>query len=116
MNDALAEYVIACIHNAQERPAPHQIHQYLLEPLDGIESRPRMHYRMLDNLGVAIDEGRAVDAYNIFNLIWWDMNESSAQRIFNLVNDMPADPDDDLSGFTALELSHTIIARFPTLT
>lgn len=116
MNDALAEYVIACIHNAQERPAPHQIHQYLLEPLADATSTVVIHYRMLDSMTAAITEGRAVDAFNIFNLIWWDMNVTSAQYMFNLVNDMPADPDDDLSGFTALELSHTMVARFPTLT
>lgn len=116
MNDNLAQYVIASIHNAQDLPTPDSIRTYLIEHLDGMESLTVMHYQMLDVLAEAIDQGRAVDALNIFNLIWWDMNVSSAQRIFRLVQDMEVDPDDDLSGYTAIHLSHTIVSKFHVMT
>lgn len=116
MNDNLAKYLIACIHNAEELPTPESIQSYLIEPLEGIESLTMMHYKMLDVLVEAIDENRAVDALNIFNLIWWDMNVSSAQRIFNLVKDMGVDPDDDMGSYTVTHLSHTILGKFHVLT
>lgn len=116
MNHSLAQYVIACIHNVEELPTPDSIMQYLMFPLDGIESTTMMHYKMMDVLAQAIDENRAIDALNIFNLIWWDMNVSSAQRIFTLVQDMECDPDDDIGSHTVMLLSHTILGKFPTLT
>lgn len=116
MNADLAQYVITCIHNSEYCPTPDSIHQYLIEPIGDIESLPMIHYRMLDVLAVAIDEGRAVDALNIFNLIWWDMNVSSAQRIFDLVKDMECDPDDDMGSHTVMHLSHTILGKFHVLT
>lgn len=116
MNETLASYVIEAVFNAQQKPTPAMVRQYLIEPCKDATSFIVIHYRMLDSMTAAITEGRAVDALNIFNLIWWDMNESSAQYMFRLVQDMECDPDDDLSGYTAITLSHTIIDRFPTLT
>lgn len=116
MNDNLAQYVITSIHNSQDLPTPATIRSYLIEPLDGIESITMMHYRMLDELAKAVDENRAVDALNIFNLIWWDMTESNVQRIFDLVKDMECDPDDDMGSYTVMHLSHTILGKFHVLT
>ena len=116
MNHNLAQYLIASIYNAEELPTPESIQSYLIEPLEGIESLNMMHYRMLDELAKAVDENRAVDALNIFNLIWWDMNVSSAQRIFDLVKDMECDPDDDMGSYTVTHLFHTILGKFHVLT
>lgn len=116
MNHTLSCYVIACIFNAEEMPTPATICSYLIEPLKGIESRPMMHYRMMANIEEAVRENRALDALNIFNLIWWDMTESNAQRIFDLVKDMECDPDDDMGSYTVMHLSHTILGKFHVLT
>lgn len=116
MNADLAQYVITCIHNSHYCPTPDSIRTYLIEPCERLDSRPKIYYRMMATLEEAIRENRALDAYNIFNLIWWDMNVFFAQHVFRLVQDMEVDPDDDLSGYTAIQLSHTIIGKFPTLT
>lgn len=116
MNPTLAQYVIACIYNAPAVPTPESIESYLIEPLKDVQSLTVMHYRMLDSLSDAIMQNRAVDALTIFSLIWWDMTDSNAQHMFDLVKDMECDPDDDLGSHTVMHLSHTIIGKFPTLT
>lgn len=116
MNHTLSCYVIACIFNAEQQPTPESIQSYLIEPLKDVESLTVMHYRMLDTLSDAIMQNRAVDALNIFNLIWWDMTESNAQFMFNLVKDMECDPDDDMGSYSVMHLSHTILSKFHVLT
>lgn len=116
MNDALASYVIEAVYNAHTKPELCQVRQYLIEPCKDVRTTIVIHYRMLDSLTAAIKEDRAVDALNIFDLIWWDMNMSSAQYMFRLVQDMVCDPDDDIGSYTIIQLSHTMVARFPTLT
>lgn len=116
MNDALASYVIEAIYNAQQLPTPDTIRTYLIEPMGTLESRPQMYYRMMATLEEAVRENRAIDALNIFNLIWWDINVFFAQHILDLVRDMTADPDDEMGAYTVIHLSHTIVERFPTLT